>query len=165
VNQDMKQGTSLPYRFGVGIMLLNRQNLVFTGQRIDTVAEAWQMPQGGIDDEEEPAHAALRELQEETGVTSVEILKESKDWYYYDLPEDLIKKIWKGKYRGQKQKWYLIRFLGEEQEINLEGKHPEFLAYRWVPVEKLPALAVPFKRMLYQQLIEEFSPLLSQKVT
>lgn len=148
----------LPYRLGVGVMLLNPHNQVFVGKRIDTISDAWQMPQGGIDKSEDPLIAAKRELREETGIEQVKILGESANWYHYDLPETIIPKIWGGKYRGQKQKWYIMRFLGNDEEINLTTTEPEFLAYQWVPAEELPNLIVPFKRSLYQQILAEFLP-------
>lgn len=154
----------LPYRDGVGIMLLNAQGKVFVAKRIDTLAEAWQMPQGGMDDGEEPRTAALRELEEETGVPSanVTILAESKQWLTYDLPDDLVPVIWKGKFRGQKQKWYVLRLNGNDSLINLTADdHPEFSEWKWVPMPQLPALIVPFKRDLYAALVAEFGYLAS----
>lgn len=147
----------LPYRRGVGIMLLNRDGHVFVAKRLDTIAEAWQMPQGGIDAGEDPQAAAVRELQEETGVTGAAIVAESADWYTYDLPDALIPKIWGGQHRGQKQKWYVMRHLGPDSAIDIAQEHPEFSEWKWVPVQQLPALIVPFKRDLYQQLVTEFS--------
>lgn len=149
---------SLPYRQGVGVMLLNKQNHVFVGKRIDTRSEAWQMPQGGIDEGENPSEAAMRELWEETGVKSASILVESADWYYYDLPENLVPNIWGGKYRGQKQKWFVMRFEGAEDEINIQTAHPEFNEWKWQEIEQLPELIVPFKKPLYQALVKEFLP-------
>lgn len=146
----------LPYRLGVGIMLLNRENKVFVAKRIDTRADAWQMPQGGIDDGEDPRIAALRELEEETGVTNAEILVESAGWISYDLPVDLVPQLWKGRFRGQKQMWYALRFLGDDSEINLETEIPEFLEWRWADMQELSDLIVPFKRELYEKVVAEF---------
>lgn len=154
---------SLPYRPGVGIMLLNAQNEVFVGRRVDTRSEAWQMPQGGIDENETPAEAVLRELQEETGIHHVSIIAESKDWFYYDLPDYLIPKLWNGKYRGQKQKWFLLRFLGSNDEINIQSEHPEFMSWRWAKVRELPYIIVPFKRKLYNAVISEFKQFLTHE--
>lgn len=149
----------LPYRPCVGIMLLNADNLVFTASRIDQMVEAWQMPQGGIDAGEEPLAAALRELEEEISVQEkhVTLLAESRDWLTYDLPPDLVGKVWKGKYRGQKQKWFAFRFSGSDSDIDLATRHPEFDAWKWLPLQQLPDMIVPFKRALYEQLVAEFS--------
>jgi len=146
----------LPYRPCAGMMLLNHENKVFVGQRIDTTMEAWQMPQGGIDEGEHIRSAALRELKEEIGTDKVEILARTPGWLYYDLPRDLVGKVWGGKYRGQKQKWYLMRFLGEDSEINLDTPHPEFSAWKWVDIDEVPNLIVPFKRDLYRAIVDEF---------
>ena len=147
---------NLPYRAGVGIMLLNQSNHVFVAKRIDTMSEAWQMPQGGIDEGENAEIAAIREMKEEIGTDKAEIVAESKGWYHYDLPEYLIPKIWNGKFRGQRQKWFCLRFLGDDYDINIETEHPEFCQWKWAEVESLPDLIVPFKRKLYQDLIDEF---------
>lgn len=152
----MSDFSHLPYRLGVGIMLLNAQNQVFVAKRIDTEAEAWQMPQGGIDAGEEPYIAALREMSEEIGTDRASLIAESADWYVYDLPIELVGKIWKGKYRGQKQKWYLLRFEGGDADINIHTPEPEFCEWQWAKPETLPDLIVPFKRELYQQLVAEF---------
>lgn len=147
---------SLPYRPGVGAMLINAQKQVFVARRIDNTAEAWQMPQGGIDAGEDPLTAIFRELKEEIGTDQAEILAESADWYCYDLPPELAGKIWGGKYRGQRQKWYLLRFNGQDRDINIATEDPEFLEWRWAEAATLPGLIVPFKRPLYQALLEEF---------
>ena len=148
--------SALPYRPGVGIMLLNNQRKIFVGKRIDQLSEAWQMPQGGIDEGETPLESARRELKEETGTDKAELLKESRDWLTYDLPQELIPKIWGGKFRGQRQKWFAMRFTGTDGDINIKTPHPEFREWQWVTMERLPDLIVPFKRSLYQAVIEEF---------
>ena len=144
------------YRPNVGVILVNRDGRVFVAARIDNPADAWQMPQGGIDKGEDPAAAALRELEEEIGTGKAEIVAESEGWYQYDLPPELVGKMWGGKYRGQKQKWYVLRFLGTDADINLDTRHPEFRAWKWVPFEQVPDLIVPFKRDLYQELVATF---------
>ena len=148
-----------PYRDGVGIVLLNRDDLVFVGQRIDQTAEAWQMPQGGIDPGEDPLPAALREMEEEIGVKAAlaEVIAESRGWLTYELPPDLRDKVWKGKYRGQRQKWYLARFRGEDSDIDIATAHPEFNQWRWIPFRRLPDMIVPFKRPIYEQIVAEFA--------
>ena len=151
--------TTLPYRRGVGIALFNRDGRVFVATRIDTPGDAWQMPQGGIDRGEPPRAAALRELAEETGITKAAVLGESQAWIPYDLPKPLIGKAWRGRYRGQLQKWFALAFSGSDAEIDLAAsKHPEFAAWRWVPLVETPALIVPFKRALYERVVEEFLP-------
>ena len=144
------------YRPNVGVILVNREGRVFVAARIDNPADAWQMPQGGIDKGEDPAVAALRELEEEIGTGKAEIVAESEGWYQYELPPELVGKMWGGKYRGQKQKWYVLRFLGTDADINLDTRHPEFRAWKWVPFEQVPDLIVPFKRDLYQELVATF---------
>lgn len=150
---------TLPYRPCVGVTLFNREGLVFVARRIDTEMEAWQMPQGGIDEGEDPATAALRELEEEIGTNKAEIIAESRDWLQYDLPPELIGKVWKGRFRGQRQKWFAMRFLGDDSDINIETDHPEFSAWRWERLERLPNLIVPFKRKIYQDIVSEFAHL------
>ena len=147
------------YRRGVGVMLFNRDGQVFVAKRRDTEGEAWQMPQGGIDQNEEPRAAALRELEEEIGTGNAEIVAEARNWLLYDLPDDLIGKVWEGRYRGQAQKWFAARFLGTDAEIDL-AKHaaPEFSAWKWAPLESLPDLIVGFKRELYTQIVAELGP-------
>ena len=154
-----KENEALPYRRGVGIALFNHAGEVFVAQRLDSPGPAWQMPQGGIDKGEAPLDAAWRELQEETGVTSAQLLAESKGWLSYDLPPELAATLWKGKYRGQEQKWYAFRFTGAESEIDIEGEHPEFSAWKWVDFRQVPELIVPFKRPLYQKVVLEFGHL------
>ena len=151
--------SKLPYRPCVGIMLLNRDGKVFVGKRIDQTVEGWQMPQGGIDKGETPKQAALRELQEEVGTDKAEILAEMDDWVTYDLPEHLIGVAFHGKYKGQKQKWFAMRFTGEDADIDLTAHEPEFSAFQWVGMDKLPGLIVPFKRDTYRQVIAAFRPL------
>ena len=155
--------STLPYRPGVGIMLVNADDLVFVGQRIDSTVEAWQMPQGGVDPGEQPEEAALRELEEETGIRAghVSIIARSRAPYDYDLPPELVGQVWKGKYRGQRQHWYLARFTGGDRDVNIATDHPEFRAWRWAPVADLPDLIVPFKRSLYEDIVTEFSPYLA----
>ena len=152
----------LPYRPCVGVMLANPEGLVFVGQRIDNNVAAWQMPQGGVDPGEALRDAALRELWEETGVTSdkVRIEAETTDWIPYDLPHDLVPHIWKGRYRGQEQKWFLLRFLGNDSDVNIATDHPEFSEWRWLPVDDLVENIVPFKRKVYARVLAEFGPLL-----
>ena len=149
--------TGLPYRPGVGVMLLNPAGQVFVGQRIDSHVEAWQMPQGGIDPGEDPYAAALRELEEETGVAPhlTTLVAETVDWLCYDLPPELQGRIWGGKYRGQRQKWYALRFHGTDADVNIATAHPEFRAWKWAAPEQLPDLIVPFKRALYGQIVGE----------
>ena len=152
----------LPYRRGVGMFIINSAKTVFVGKRVDGKGNTWQMPQGGIDGEETITEAVMRETQEETGITNVEIVAESSNWYYYDLPESLISRFWEGKYRGQKQKWVLLKFLGEDTEININQSPPEFLKWKWTEIESLPGLVIPFKKQLYQSVIEEFTPFISK---
>lgn len=148
----------LPYRKNVGIMVMNGDGLVWVGQRNDRYKEAWQMPQGGVDKGEDPRTAALRELEEETGISAdlVTVVAETEDWIPYELPADLIGKLWKGKYRGQKQKWFLLRYSGTDAEVNIDTDHPEFAAWRWIPPMELPDAIVPFKREVYVQVLAAF---------
>jgi putative (di)nucleoside polyphosphate hydrolase len=147
------------YRRGVGALLLNDQNLVFVAQRIDTPG-AWQMPQGGIDEGEDPRETVMRELIEEIGTDNAEIVAETLDWLVYDLPDELRNTVWDGKYRGQKQKWFALRFLGNDSDIDLDADdHPEFDTWKWVPMDQLTYLIVPFKRSLYENIVREFSHL------
>ena len=145
----------LPLRSGVGIVLLNKENKVFVAKRIDNPKNFWQMPQGGIDKGEDFYTAALRELKEETSITSIKLIKEIEGNFTYILPDHLIGIIWKGKFRGQKQKWFIMRFTGDKSEINIKTKHPEFLDWKWIDLENLTEIAVPFKLEVYKKLTPE----------
>ena len=147
----------LPLRTGVGIIVLNKQNKIFVGKRKDNPGDKWQMPQGGVDDGEDYITAMKRELLEETSIQNIEIIKEIDKIYQYELPENLVGIIWKGKYRGQKQKWFITRFLGEEKEINLNTKHAEFIDWKWIEPKLLPEVIVNFKKDLYLDLLREIN--------
>jgi putative (di)nucleoside polyphosphate hydrolase len=163
-----------PFRPCVGILLVNRDGLVFTGKRHpgdkvehDSVEYEWQMPQGGVDEDEDLYAAAMRELREETNVTSVSLIAELPEWLSYDLPEEFARKAWKGRYRGQTQKWFALRFEGEDSEIDVltpdGGKHkPEFIIWKWERIERLPELVIPFKRPVYEKVVEAFAPLIKR---
>lgn len=165
----MSRFEDLPYRPCVGLMVLNRDGLVFIGRRSEgpehvDETHVWQMPQGGIDDGEDPWPAALRELYEETNIRSVEKIGEIEGWLSYDIPREIVGQAWKGKYRGQKQKWYALRFTGDEREIDIAhpggGAHkPEFVAWRWEKMENLPGLIIPFKRPVYEEVVKRFAHL------
>jgi putative (di)nucleoside polyphosphate hydrolase len=160
-----KEIESLPYRPCVGMLLLNRAGKVFVGRRIDSAKEAdniWQMPQGGIDKGETPEQAVLREMEEELGTDKAEIVAESRQWLHYDLPDHLVGKVWKGRYRGQKQRWFALRFLGQDSDIDLATAHPEFDAWQWVDLEDVPGLVIPFKRDTYRAVVSEFRDLLGR---
>ena len=157
---------NLPYRPCAGLMVLNRAGLAFIGRRIDgpehvDITHVWQMPQGGIDEGEDPWPAALRELREETNISSVERLGEIADWLTYDIPPAIAGYAWSGRYRGQKQKWFALRFTGDESEIDIEhsagGHQPEFVEWRWEKLQNLPGLVVPFKREVYERVVKEFA--------
>ena len=149
----------LPYRPCAGIMLLNKYGKVFVARRIDTDIEAWQMPQGGIDDGEDPLDAAMRELEEETGVTDINVLGEYDGWLSYDLPGELYGKVWKGKFGGQIMKWYVMRYNGEDHDINIETEHAEFSTWKWAEMSYLEGIIVPFKKEIYKKLAEKFKDL------
>jgi len=162
----MSRFEDLPYRPCAGMVAINRDGLVFIGRRIDgpehvDAVHVWQMPQGGIDPDEDPYRAALRELHEETNIRSVEKLGEIKEWVYYDIPREIVGQAWQGKYRGQKMKWYALRFIGDDSEIDIAhpagGHKPEFVEWKWEPMQKLPELVVPFKRKVYERVVAEFS--------
>jgi putative (di)nucleoside polyphosphate hydrolase len=149
-----------PYRPGVGVLLLSADDRVFVAQRADTDSEYWQMPQGGIDPGEAPRAAARRELKEEIGTDRAVILAEHPDWLDYDLPPEFADRVWGGRYRGQTQKWFAMRFTGRDQDITLDTHHqPEFAAWRWAPIEALPGLVIPFKRRVYERVVTAFRPL------
>ena len=150
----MKQ-KNLPMRTGVGIVVLNNQNKVFVGKRKDNPVDKWQMPQGGVDDGEDYLSAMKRELFEETSIKSIKVLEEIERFFEYELPEDLIGIIWKGKFRGQKQKWFITKFVGKEKEINLNTKNPEFIEWKWIIPEELPNVIVDFKKKIYLDLLKD----------
>ncbi|MDA9078451.1 RNA pyrophosphohydrolase [Pelagibacteraceae bacterium] len=147
----------LPMRKGVGIIVLNKKNKVFVGKRRDNPGDKWQMPQGGVDEGEDDFTAMQRELIEETSIKNIKIIKEIENVFEYELPENLVGIIWKGKYRGQKQKWFITRFLGQDSEINLNTKHPEFIEWKWLEPIKLPDVIVDFKKNLYLKLLKEIN--------
>ena len=149
-----------PYRPCVGIFLLNNNGLVFAGRRIDSRAEAWQMPQGGIDAGESPLQACMREMREEIGTNTAELISQHDDWLYYDIPLPLADRLWQGRYKGQKQKWMALRFTGDDSDINIATEEPEFCEWKWLSPHDLVDLAVPFKRDVYQNVLAAFAPYL-----
>ncbi|WP_373084331.1 RNA pyrophosphohydrolase [Sneathiella sp.] len=154
----MTEPKTLPYRPCAGMMVINDKSKVLVGRRLDMVSEHWQMPQGGIDPDEDPLEAAYRELEEEIGTRNVTLLHRLDNWLTYDLPDNLVGKIWKGRYCGQQQKWFLFRFLGDDGEINIKTVHPEFSEWKWADINDLVHLIVPFKRDLYETIVREFKP-------
>ena len=160
MNNKEKGFEKLPYRNGVGIVVLNSDNKVFVAKRIDNPKNFWQMPQGGVDEGEDLLNAAYRELKEETSIHNVELIKELEGWTYYDLPSRLIGIIWKGKYKGQKQKWFVLKFLGKDEEINIKTKKPEFLEWKWIELDKITEIVVDFKLNVYQKVKEKVNNLL-----
>lgn len=146
---------ALPLRIGVGAIVLNNKNKIFVGKRKDNPVDKWQMPQGGVDKNENFLTAMKRELNEETSIKNIEIIKELDGWFYYELPKNLLGIIWKGKFRGQKQKWFIVRFTGKESEINLKTKHPEFIEWKWIEMDELPRVIVDFKKDVYEKLLIE----------
>lgn len=158
--QDMQNSDLLPYRPGVGMMIINKEKMIFVAKRMDTKIQAWQMPQGGIDIGETPSKAAMREMEEEIGTAKGQIIAESKNWYSYDIPKFLIHKLWNGNYKGQRQKWFLIEYTGSDSDINLRTQNPEFTEWRWAHLKELPEIIIPFKKRLYDSVIKEFNPFL-----
>jgi len=153
----MKNKNILPLRIGVGIVLLNNKNNILVGKRIDNPSKFWQMPQGGVDKNENFLQAAKRELEEETSVKSIKLIKELDLWLEYQLPKNLIGKLWNGKYRGQKQKWFIMKFIGNEEEINVKTVHPEFLDWKWIKISKITEVAIDFKLNVYKKIQEELN--------
>jgi putative (di)nucleoside polyphosphate hydrolase len=151
----------LPLRKGVGIILLNSENKIFVGKRIDNPEKFWQMPQGGINENENFYQAAKRELEEETSVKSVKLIKELNKWLTYYLPQNLVGKIWKGKYVGQKQKWFVMKFLGDDKEINVKTKNPEFLEWKWIEIDKITDVVVDFKLNIYKEVKEKVKEIIN----
>ena len=155
----MENKKQLPLRIGVGIILLNHENNVLVGKRIDNPKNSWQMPQGGVNQNENFLQAAKRELEEETGIKSVKLIKELDGWFKYDLPKYLLGKLWEGKYRGQQQKWFVMKFLGKRDEINVKTENPEFSDWKWIEFLKLPDVAVHFKVDIYKKIKKELTSL------
>tara|TARA_B100001029_G_scaffold169159_1_gene163804 strand:+ start:437 stop:907 length:471 start_codon:yes stop_codon:yes gene_type:complete len=145
----------LPLRIGVGVIVLNNENKIFVGKRKDNPINKWQMPQGGVNENENFLNAMKRELNEETSIKSIKILKELDEWFEYELPKNLLGIVWKGKFRGQKQKWFIARFTGREDEISLKTKHPEFIEWKWIDMNELPNVIVNFKKNVYEKLLVE----------
>ena len=156
----LKKYDNLPLRLGVGIVLLNSENKIFVGKRIDNPVNSWQMPQGGVDKNENLLNAAFRELREETGVKNVKLIKEIDTWLTYDLPKNLLGKLWNGKYRGQRQRWFVMRFIGKDEEVNVKTKNAEFKEWKWIAVDQLTNVAVDFKLQIYKKISEKLNTLI-----
>ncbi|MGV2432197.1 MAG UNVERIFIED_CONTAM: RNA pyrophosphohydrolase [Rickettsiaceae bacterium] len=156
--------STLPYRKGVGMMIVNNKGQVFLGKRLESKYESWQMPQGGILTGETPSKAVKREMKEELGCDLGEILAETSKWYSYKIPEFLVSKLWEGKYKGQQQKWFLIKFTGQDSDININTDNPEFREWLWADVNELLEIIVPFKKMLYEAILEEFLPIVNAHI-
>ena len=156
----LKKYNNLPLRLGVGIVLLNSENKIFVGKRIDNPVNSWQMPQGGVDKNENLLNAAFRELREETGVKNVKLIKEIDTWLTYDLPKNLLGKLWNGKYGGQRQRWFVMRFIGKDEEVNVKTKNAEFKEWKWIAVDQLTNVVVDFKLQIYKKISEELNMLI-----
>ena len=161
MDKKLENFQKLPYRNGVGIVVLNNENKVFVAKRIDNPKNFWQMPQGGVDEGEDLLNAAYRELKEETSIFNVKLIKEIEDWTQYDLPSKLIGIIWKGRYKGQKQKWFIFKFLGNDTEINIKTKNPEFLDWKWIEIGKITEIVVDFKKEVYQKVEKEIKKIVN----
>ncbi len=161
MDKKLENFKKLPYRNGVGIVVLNNENKVFVAKRIDNPKNFWQMPQGGVDEGEDLLNAAYRELKEETSIFNVKLIKEIEDWTQYDLPSKLIGIIWKGRYKGQKQKWFIFKFLGNDTEINIKTKNPEFLDWKWIEIGKITEIVVDFKKEVYQKVEKEIKKIIN----
>ena len=157
----MIENKKLPLRLGVGAVVLNNKNQVFVGKRIDNPIDKWQMPQGGVNKNEDFLSAMKRELSEETSIKNIKVMKILDGWYEYELPEELLGIIWKGKFRGQKQKWFVCRFVGENSEINLKTKYPEFIEWKWIKIDELPLVIVDFKKDVYKKILVELKKIIN----
>jgi putative (di)nucleoside polyphosphate hydrolase len=161
--QNKENADDLPYRLGVGMMLINDQNQVLLGKRIDTKMDKWQMPQGGLDEGETPRMAVFREMKEEIGTNNGTIIAEAKMWYCYDIPKWMIPRLWNGQYKGQKQKWFLIKFTGNDSDIHIDTEHQEFKEWKWCAIEEIIDIIIPFKKKLYKAVLKEFEQYLKLK--
>ena len=156
----MMNKKALPLRIGIGVIVVNNKNKVFVGKRKDNPVDKWQMPQGGVNKDENFITAMKRELDEETSIKNIKIIKKLDGWFKYELPKNLLGIVWKGKFRGQKQKWFVVRFTGDESEINLKTKHPEFIEWKWVEMNELPKIIVDFKKNIYEKLLLELKKII-----